>query len=93
VYQGQTWDLLTNLEDLDLRNDSRIYLVYADNVPWPRGPCQQYQWSWEGQEPHYVMGQLGKLLADHASPFDRCMEGLYLAASQLRVEEEEWKGE
>ena len=92
VYQGKVWDLLEDVDSMDLRSNSRVYLVPAGFAAWPRGPNQLQTFEWEGQQPHFVMSALGKLLSDHASPFEFTMSGLYLAASQLVVPEEEWKG-
>ncbi len=92
VYQGKIWNLNDNVEELDLRSESRIHLVESPNIPWPRGPNVVHSWGWEGQDAHFVMTRLGKLLEDHAAPFERTIGGLQQASALLTIPIEEWTG-
>jgi hypothetical protein len=94
VYRGEVWANTADIEDMDLREGSRAYLVLSSNVGWPRGPCKPLRVeSFEGLDVHFVMDVLGKLLEDHSSPFEHTLEGLRAAAQLMRIPEEEWDGE
>jgi hypothetical protein len=66
---------------------------YGRHTLHPHALLCRYAWEWEGQTPPFVMAMLGELLEDHASPFQRTLEGLHYAAELMRIPEEEWDGE
>jgi hypothetical protein len=93
VYRGKMWLPIADVTEMDVRPESRMYIVLHPEPPWPQGPVADIRWDWEGQGLHFALRMLSKLLEDHVSPFDFCTTGMQLALHHIVLPEDDWDGE